>query len=213
MNLKVFRNTSIDEWRRLSKRNRYFESTLVELDIPIISDNNAILFEKEDPLSSYIKTFNLQEIRSGLIKYNDQFYWFDHDIVNTPRHRFRKCFSYKIFPITDDMGERIYNEKIAHHWEIFFNSFINYNKIYLSTGHIEDSIEGELKTTDRKNHCYKATIIDDSIFLPVSVTASDLKDGETVDEFLSKLKKNYRNVNVPKLEINRPVIRNNYIKK
>jgi hypothetical protein len=101
--------------------------TKCEPFINVISDETAIAFEKHN--EDYPKSSD--QIKDGLTKQNGQYYFFEHDIINTPRRwNYDSCFAYKIYPITNDIAERIIRKEPVCKWEILFNAFINYQKVY-----------------------------------------------------------------------------------
>ena len=101
--------------------------TKCEPFIKVITDDTAIAFEKHK--EDYPKSSD--QIKNGLTKQDNQHYYFEHDIVNTPRifSKHNNCFAYHIYPITDDIANRIIKKEYVSKWEILFNAFFNYRKL------------------------------------------------------------------------------------
>lgn len=155
--------------------------------IDIISNDNALVIDLND--DAYIDTFNLSNIVGGITKQNEQYYYFEHDIVNTPRH-FKKTesknFSYKVYPITNDLVQiiiqNVIEKKPISKWEIFFNSFINYQKIYLV-----------IKNYDVRTYQYSSYIEDDKLNIWYGISPSDYKENMNIEEFIINHDKKYKN--------------------
>ena len=78
--------------------------TKCEPFISVITDDNAIAFEKHK--EEYKQSSD--KIKNGLTKQDNQYYYFEHDIVNTPRSLSKgDIFAYHVYPITDDIANRI----------------------------------------------------------------------------------------------------------
>ncbi len=152
--------------------------------ISVITDDNAIAFLKRKS-EGYTKTFNLTDIDSGLTKQNDQYYFFEHDITNTPkrfysRNSIEKNFSYKVYPITDDLAQRIINKEYVNKWEILFNAFANYQKVYTM---VKDySIRLTYLSSDVK---------EDKLVIPYSISPTGTNYDIILEEFLINHNKKY----------------------
>ena len=86
--------------------------TKCEPFINVITDDTAIAFEKHK--EDYPKSSD--QIQNGLTKQDGQYYYFEHDIINTPRSfssRYNDCFAYKVYPITNDIAHRIINIELV----------------------------------------------------------------------------------------------------
>lgn len=170
-------------------------------DIPIINYDNAILFLNKD--DNYTKTFKVPTLSQGLISHKGDYFYFDHNIVETPSTYLSKSnsvHSYNVYQITPDLADKIIKTKISHHWEVHFNSFNYFGKRF---------------TTIRRGnfiewYSYSSYRNEDVLFLPYDVSPSDLYRmcGITIGEYLDKNRKEY-----PKsgheLELNISVWRNN----
>lgn len=158
--------------------------------INLISEENAIAFEKrEEP--------ELYDIKKGLTKQDNQYYYFDNDIVRTPRVYFGRMdsvFAYKIYPITDDIANKIINKKFVSIWEIFFNSFINYKTVY-----------SMIKNYDIQLFKFASYIEDDYLRVPYGLSPAGMTAEQTIEDYLSKHRLKYKD-NEP-LSLNLPVIR------
>lgn len=156
------------------------------LDIPIISYDNSMLIVERDEDDSYIKTFKLSRIECGLCLYNGQYYQFSHNIVDTPktfsiRGTDELNFSYDIYPIKQELADKIITNRVYEHWEIVFHAYYYYNEVFLSCG----SVYG------RKNYKYISKLEGDSMFLPSGRMPTDLKDGQTYSDFMSSYRIKY----------------------
>ena len=169
-------------------------------DIPIISYDNAILYLVKD--DEYTKSFKTPTLNQGLLKHKGNYFYFDHNIVETPRTYLslpNSVHSYDVYQITTDLAQKIIDTKIAKKWEIYFNSFNYFGKKYISIrrGHFT---EWHSHTSYRNEY---------GLVLPSHISPSDLKDltGITIKEYLDKHRKEYPN-NGSKLEFNMSVWRN-----
>lgn len=175
-------------------RDKVLDATInCEPFIDVITNDNCIAYL---PFLDYYKSNTLlgnsDNIALGLTKQNNQYYYFEHDIVNTPRVK-EGYFAYKIYPITNDMANCIIQEEHVCKWEILFNSFINYQKVY----------------TLIKNYSYKLSYVssyikDNKLIIPYGISPSNMIDGETVEEYLIKHHKRYGQ---DSLHINKKMLR------
>lgn len=150
------------------------QKTKIDNIITPISDDNAICVKHRD--DDYTTTFNLTNINEGLTKENDQYFYFEHSIVDTPRSVSKygpKTFAYKVYPITNKLAQQIINGDSTSKWEIYFNAFVNYQTIYTI-----------IKNYDL--HTYKeiAIIDNDTLIIPYGTGPADMKDNQTIQEFL-----------------------------
>ena len=169
--------------------------TKCEPFIDVITDETAIAFVKHEdyPRSS-------DHIKDGLTKQGNQYYYFEHDIINTPRHYSSKydnqVFAYKVYPITDDIAQRIIKKELVSKWEVLFNAFINYQKVYTM-----------IKDWDLKMNYISSYMLGDKLVIPYGISPSDMGDNEiTIEEYLIKHNKRYASANEP-LKINVSVLR------
>lgn len=155
-------------------KDKSLQKTKIDNIITPISDDNAICVKHRD--DSYTTTFNLTNIYEGLTKENGQYFYFEHSIVDTPRSVSKygpKTFAYKVYPITNKLAQQIINGESTSKWEIYFNAFVNYQSIYTI-----------IKNYDL--HTYKeiAVIDNDKLIIPYGTSPSDIKDNQTIQEFL-----------------------------
>lgn len=169
--------------------------TKCEPFIKVITDETAIAFEKHN--EDYPKSSD--QIKNGLTKQDNQYYYFEHDIVNTPRSfssRYHDCFAYHVYPITNDIAQRIIKKELVSKWEILFNSFLNYKKIY-----------SMIKDYELKMNYISSYMLGDKLVIPYGSSPSDMTDDEiTIEEYLTKHNKRYASFNEP-LQINLEVLR------
>ena len=169
--------------------------TKCEPFINVISDDNGIAFEKHK--EEYKQSSD--QIKDGLTNQNGQHYYFEHDIINTPRsyssRYYDSCFAYKIYPITNDIAERIIRKEYVSKWEILFNSFINYQKVYTM-----------IKDYELRMNYISSYMLGDKLVIPYNISPSDMGDEETTTEaYLTKHARRYGNGEP--LKINLSVLR------
>lgn len=155
-------------------KDKSLQKTKIDNIITPISDDNAICVKHRD--DDYTTTFNLTNINEGLTKENDQYLYFEHSIVDTPRSVSKygpKIFAYKVYPITNKLAQQIINGQSISKWEIYFNALVNYQSIYTI-----------IKSYDL--HTYKeiAIIDNDTLIIPYGTGPADMKDNQTIQEFL-----------------------------
>lgn len=180
-------------------KDKSLQRTKIDNIITPISDDNAICVKHRD--DDYTTTFNLTNINEGLTKENDQYFYFEHSIVDTPRSSYKygpKTFAYKVYPITNKLAQQIINGESISKWEIYFNAFVNYQSIYTI-----------IKNYDL--HTYKeiAIIDNDTLIIPYGISPSDMKDNQTIQEFLdwnNNKFRPYRNKE-EKLKTNKDILR------
>ena len=169
--------------------------TKCEPFIRVITDDTAIAFEKHK--EDYPKSSD--QIKNGLTKQDNQYYYFEHDIVNTPRSfssRYCDCFAYKVYPITDDIANRIIKKEYVGKWEILFNSFANHKKIY-----------SMIKDYELRLSYISSYMSENKLVIPYSSSPSDMREDEMVlEDYLIKNNKRYASMNEP-LKINLEVLR------
>ena len=169
--------------------------TKCEPFIKVITDETAIAFEKHN--EDYPKSSD--QIKNGLTKQDSQYYYFEHDIINTPRSfssSYHDCFAYKVYPITDDIAQRIIKKELVSKWEVLFNAFFNYKKIYTM-----------IKDYELKMNYISSYMLGDKLVIPYGISPSDMGDNEiTIEEYLIKHNKRYASKNEP-LSINLEVLR------
>jgi hypothetical protein len=166
--------------------------TKCEPFINVISDETAIAFEKHK--EEYKQSSD--QIKDGLTKQNGQYYYFEHDIINTPRRwNYDSCFAYKIYPITNDIAQRIIRKEPVCKWEILFNAFLNYTKVY-----------SMIKDYDLRMNYISSYMLGDKLVIPYGISPSDMGDQETtIEDYLTKHFKRYGNGEP--LQINKQVLR------
>ena len=165
--------------------------TKCEPFINVISDETAIAFEKHK--EEYKQSSD--QIKNGLTKQDNQYYYFEHDIINTPRKRYYDCFAYKVYPITNDIAERIIKKEYVSKWEILFNAFVNYQKVYTM-----------IKDYELRMNYISSYLLVDTLVIPYNISPSDMGDEETtIEAYLAKHFKRYGNGEP--LKINLSVLR------
>lgn len=168
--------------------------TKCEPFINVITDDTAIAFEKHE--DNYPSS---DQIKNGLTKQDGQYYYFEHDIINTPRSfssKYHDCFAYKVYPITNDIAQRIIKKELVSKWEILFNAFINYTKVY-----------SMIKDYDLKMNYISSYMLGGKLVIPYGMSPADMGDNEiTIEEYLIKHNKRYASANEP-LKINVSVLR------
>ena len=168
--------------------------TKCEPFIRVITDDTAIAFEKHK--EEYKQSSD--QIKNGLTKQDNQHYYFEHDIINTPRifSKHNNCFAYHIYPITDDIANRIIKKEYVSKWEILFNAFLNYRKIY-----------SMIKDYELRLSYISSYISEDKLVIPYSSSPSDMREDEMVlEDYLIRNNKRYASMNEP-LKINLGVLR------
>lgn len=98
-------------------------------DIPIISYDNAINYVIKD--DEYTKLFKTPTLKEGLIKHKGNYFYFDHNITETPRSYSsvpNSIHSYDVYQITTDLAQKIIDTNISRKYEILFNSFYYFGK-------------------------------------------------------------------------------------
>jgi len=180
-------------------KDKSLQKIKIDNIITPISDDNAICVKHRD--DSYTTTFNLTNINEGLTKENDQYFYFEHSIVDTPRSVSKygpKTFAYKVYPITNKLAQQIINGEYISKWEIYFNAFVNYQSIYTI-----------VKNYDL--HTYKeiAIIDNDTLIIPYGISPSDMKDNQTIQEFLDWNNSKFRpyRATEEKLKTNKDILR------
>ena len=180
-------------------KDKSLQRTKIDNIITPISDDNAICVKHRD--DSYTTTFNLTNIEEGLTKENDQYFYFEHSIVDTPRSVSKygpKTFAYKVYPITNKLAQQIINGESISKWEIYFNAFVNYQSIYTI-----------IKNYDL--HTYKeiAIIDNDTLIIPYGISPADMKDNQTIQEFLDWNNSKFRpyRATEEKLKTNKDILR------
>ena len=170
--------------------------TKCEPFISVITDDTAIAFDKHK--DEYKQSSD--QIKDGLTKQDDQYYYFEHDIINTPRsfssRYYDSRFAYKVYPITDDIANRIIKKEYVCKWEIVFNAFLNYQKIYTM-----------IKDFEFRLSYISSYMLGDKLVIPYGMSPSDMREDEMdIEDFLIKNNKRYAPMNQP-LQINLEVLR------
>lgn len=162
-------------------------------DIPIINSDNALLWFKKD--DDFRKTFCTPIINRGITFYNDKYYFFDHNIVDTP-----KSFSnvdvhaYNIYQISPNSVFNIlknftYNgvENVYKYnpWILIFDNWINYGINYT---HIKKDKYIDIKY-------YTTKVIDGYLISCYNKCPSDfihfnLKKQLSIEDYLESCKSN-----------------------
>ena len=180
-------------------KDKSLQKTKIDNIITPISDDNAICVKHRD--DDYTTTFNLTNINEGLTKENDQYLYFEHSIVDTPRSVSKygpKTFAYKVYPISNKLAQQIINGESISKWEIYFNAFVNYQSIYTI-----------IKNYDL--HTYKeiAIIDNDTLIIPYGISPADMKDNQTIQEFLDWNNSKFRpyRATEEKLKTNKDILR------
>lgn len=170
-------------------------------DIPIIDMDNAFIYDiiGED----YGKAFKLSEINSGITYYKGQYYFFDHNIIKTPKTYYNEqgyCHSYNIFPITSDIAKKVIEDKSVTFWELYFNCHVNYNHHYVSVR------TGGYTYTEM----WKSYHSDGNLYVVYNVSPSGLKEGITIGEFFERHYKEYPN-SAKGMALNQSTLRNSLL--
>ena len=184
MNMIVIRDRSI---KTLTKCEPF---------IKVITDETAIAFEKHE--EDYPKSSD--QIKNGLTKQDNQYYYFEHDIINTPKtyssRYYDSCFAYHVYPITDDIAERIIKKEYVSKWEILFNSFLNHKKVY-----------SMIKDYELRLSYISSYMLGDKLVIPYGISPGAMREDEMdIEDFLIKHYKRYTSMNEP-LSINLEVLR------
>jgi hypothetical protein len=169
----------------------------VELfDISIINYDNALLRFEQD--IDYRKTFRLPIINAGITFHNDKYYFFDHNIVETPKS-FSKVdvHAYNIYQISPKLVFKIL-KNFTHEpfmdigrvykynsWELIFDNWINYGINYT---HIKKDNYIDIK-------CYTTKIVDNYLIscygrCPADYLRSLEKENISIEYFLESCKSN-----------------------
>lgn len=165
--------------------------TKCEPFIRVITDKTAIAFVKHK--QEYKQSSD--QIQYGLTKQGNQYYYFEHDIVNTPRKFYDNVFAYKVYPITNDLAERIIKQEGVSKWEVLFNAFINYTKVYTM-----------IKDYDLKLNYISSYMVDGKLVIPHGISPGDMGDEETTIE--AYFTRHFRRYGNPEpLQINKQVLR------
>jgi hypothetical protein len=173
-------------------RNKYKTITRCEPFINVITDENAIAFKKhknEHRQSS-------DQIQVGLTKQDGQYYYFEHDIINTPPiWLYVISYAYKVYPVTNDIAKRIIRKEYVSKWEILFNAFANYQKVYTL-----------IKSYELKMNYISSYMLNDKLVIPYDLSPSDMSDKEeiTIKQYIIKHNKEYHS---EPLNINQLVLR------
>lgn len=174
-------------------------------DIPIIDESNAILrFEKDD---DYRKTFHTPIINAGITFHNGKYYFFDHNIVETPKSYSKSdihCYNiYQISPelVTKILKNKIDNFYIYNYWELIFDNWINYNINYT---HIKNDSYITIKY-------YTTKVVDDYLISCHDKSPSDFliklkKEKISIEDFLKSCKSNNKFI------LNKNLYRNKILK-
>ena len=167
--------------------------TKCEPFISVITDDNVIAFDKHK--DEYKQSSD--QIKNGLTKQDNQYYYFEHDIINTPRSLSMKDgFAYHVYPITDDIANRIIKKEYVCKWEIVFNAFLNYQKVYTM-----------IKDFEFRLSYITSYMLGDKLVIPYGMSPSDMREDEMdIEDFLIKNNKKYAPMNQP-LSINLEVLR------
>lgn len=189
-------------------KDKSLQKIKIDNIITPISDDNAICVKHRD--DSYTTTFNLTNIEEGLTKENDQYFYFEHSIVDTPRSVSKygpKTFAYKVYPITNKLAQQIINGDSTSKWEIYFNAFVNYQAIYTIIKNYDLHTYKEIAIIDND------TLLDNreckTLIIPYGISPSDMKDNQTIQEFLdwnNNKFRPYRNKE-EKLKTNKDILR------
>ncbi len=153
------------------------------IDIPIINDSNAILANLQERRT--IDLFNLNNIKEGLIEYNNNYYFFEDNIPLRSRFKYYKCgenYSYTIYRVTNELGKQMISEEKYSKWLIFFQALYNYGEIYFKT------IKGDFKIKS----IYDKSINELTIPYEISPGSWSYKKVNTIGEFLDKHNTEYK---------------------
>ena len=176
---------------------------LTDCFIDVITNDNALAFLKHD--THYEQSSD--QIKLGLTKQDNQFYYFEHDIVSTPRTTLKNQkdngFAYRVYPITYLLAQRIISQESVGKWEVFFDSYLNYQCTYLMVkdygihffeykGSIDATGEGKL-------------------IIPYNISPAYSKgEGQTIEDFFYQHARRYALGEI--LELNPLVIRDMKLK-
>ena len=178
----------------------------IKSDIQIISKDNALYYKKR--VDEYAKQFNLTPIESGITFQDGQYYYFNHNIIETRKScgKDNTNFSYDIYFIDEWLKDKIVVGKSTS-WEPLFYSHFKYGRKIIATG------------TQHKNSTYsnfqeKVSKLDgNDLYIPYGNIPSDLINRDkkmkreiTIGEFLNNHIKEYPKSYI-RLDANREVIR------
>lgn len=166
-------------------------------DIPIINMDNALV---------YILEGGTNIISYGLIFHKDQYYFFDRDVISIKgsyRYNMRDQFSYRVRPITSELGEKMVNDQYVQHWELVLSAFFYYGKTWL----IYNNGVAGIKSFEYLSKMDRGLVIPRSLSPAVGYVS-----GMTIGEFLLKNKMDYSN-NKSRFIINIPVHREHLLNK
>jgi hypothetical protein len=177
----------------------------IKSDIKIISEDNALYYKKRD--DEYAKQFNLTPIESGITFQDGQYYYFNHNIIETRKSwgKDNTNFSYDIYFIDEWLKDKIVAGKSTS-WEPLFYSYFKYGRKVIATGTI-----GKYS---HFNFQEKVSKLDDNdLYIPYGNIPADLvnnydkkmKREITISEFIDEHSKQYKNY--IRLDVNREVIR------
>lgn len=177
----------------------------IKSDIQIISEKNALYSKKRD--DDYSNQFNLTPIESGITFQDGQYYYFNHNIIETTKSwgKDNTNFSYDIYFIDEWLKDKIVAGKSTY-WEPLFYSHFKYGRKIIATG-------TQRETGSYSSFHEKVSKLDgNDLYIPYGNIPSDLVDSNkkmkreiTIGEFLTKHIKEYKNY--LKLDANKEVIR------
>ena len=195
-----FENCKIYRTSEKTMRGDTDKISLKSLDIPLINFDNAILYVERD--GSYRRTFNISILNDGLMSHEGQYYWFEHNIVACPRGYLSssQTHSYDIYPIREDLANRIIKDKKAFKLEIHLHCLYYYGEQYLSSG--TENYSQKYKYVANVTHGDDG----DSILIPFSRSSSKMSDGITIGKLLSDTRVDHPHTDIS-LKENKSVIR------
>ena len=171
---------------------------LTDCFIDVITNETAIAYLKH--VAVYEQSSD--QIKLGLTKQDNQYYYFEHDIISTPRTTLRNQksygFAYRVYPITNLLADRIISQESVGKWEVFFDSYLNYQCTYLM-----------VKDYGLHFFEYKGSIDatgEGKLIIPYNISPSDFKgEGQTIEDFFYQHARRYALADI--LELNPIVIR------
>ena len=108
----------------------------------------------------------------------------------------KEGFAYKVYPITNDIAERIIKKEFVSKWEVVFNAFLNYKRVYIM-----------IKDYEFRLSYISSYMSEDKLVIPYGMSPSDMREDEIIiEDYLIKNKEKYTSMNKP-LSINLEVLR------
>lgn len=165
------------------KDKKPYSTPIPSIDFPIIDEDNAIFYQLQSDVSpsDYQKSFPVPNIDSGIISHDKRYFFFEHNIITTPRSHYNRDIigsiaSYNIYQITPDKFTEIKESDGQYNtWDLRFNGWINYGMHF-------NYVKNNSYITYKK---ILVPTIDGVLQLPYGINPSDMKDGDHISDFIS----------------------------